>query len=354
MQILERYIGRTVAVSVAAVIAVVGSLFFLFGLAGQFDKIGNENYTLWMAVQFTLLSLPGQLYEFFPLATLLGSILGLGALANNSELVIVRSAGVSIPRLVFAIMKTAMLLVIVAFVVGEVIAPPAQQYAKLLQIKALSKDISLNTQYGLWVRDDNTYIHVQRADNNGKLFDIQLYRFDNNHQLRQLVFAGTATYNGKIWNLKSITRYDISIKHIVEQKLNTMQWKTLMDPELVSIVTFQPEALSLWKLEGYIDYLRENGLETAQYELAMWTKLVMPFTIAAMVLLAVPYVFGSLRRTSIGQQILIGFLVGLGFYITNRLLGQMSIVYNFHPAIGASLPTLLVFAGAGLLFRRTH
>ena len=352
MKILEQYIGRTVAMSVITVIIVISSLFLLIGFAGELDKIGSSDYTLLMAVKYTLLLLPDRIYELFPLATLLGSILGLGALANSSELVVIRTAGVSVYRIVAAIMKTAVVLMIVAFIVGEVIAPPALQYAKLQQVKALSKDISLNTQYGLWARDGNTYIHVQRANNEGKLFDIYLYRLSDKHQLEQVLHAKTADYDGEHWQLQGIEKTDISSQQIKVTRLATMQWKTLLDPELVSIVTFEPSKLSIWKLSSYIRYLKDNGLETAQYELAFWSKIIMPFTIAAMVLLAIPYVLGSLRRTSVGQQILIGFLIGLSFFIANRLLGQMSIVYHFHPAVGASLPTLLVFAGTFFLFRR--
>ncbi|VAW91672.1 Lipopolysaccharide export system permease protein LptG [hydrothermal vent metagenome] len=352
MKILERYIGRTVAMSVVTVIMVISSLFLLIGFAGEFDKIGSSNYTFFMAVKYTLLLLPDRIYEFFPLATLLGSILGLGALANSSELVVIRSAGVSIFKIVAAIMKTALVLMAIAFIIGEVIAPPALQYAKLQQVKALSQNISLNTQYGLWARDSNTYIHVQRANNDGKLFDVHLYRLNEKYKLEQVLHAKTADYDGKNWQLKDIKQTDISQQKISVSHIASMEWKTLLDPELVSIVTFEPNKLSIWKLSSYINYLKDNGLETAQYELAFWSKVIMPFTIAAMVLLAVPYVFGSLRRTSVGQQILIGFLAGLVFFIANRLLGQMSIVYNFHPALGASVPTLLVFVGTFFLFRR--
>ncbi len=352
MKILERYIGRTVAMSVVTVTLVISSLFLLIGVAGEFDKIGSSNYTFFMAVKYTLLLLPDRIYEFFPLATLLGSILGLGALANSSELVVIRTAGASIFLIVGAIMKTAVILMLFAFILGEVIAPPALQYAKLQQVKALSKDISLNTRYGLWARDSNTYIHVQRANNEGKLFDVHLYRLNEQYQLEQVLHAKTADYDGKNWQLKDIKQTDISPQKINVSHIDSMQWETLLDPELVSIVTFKPNKLPIWKLNSYINYLKDNGLETAQYELAFWSKIIMPFTIAAMVLLAVPYIFGSLRRTSVGQQILIGFLAGLVFFIANRLLGQMSIVYNFHPILGASIPTLLIFVGTFFLFRR--
>ena len=352
MKILERYIGSTVAMSVVTVTIVISALFVLIGFAGEFDKIGSANYTMLKAAQYTLLLLPDRIYEFFPLATLLGSILGLGALANSSELIVIRAAGVSVFRIVVAIMKTALLLMVAAFIIGEVIAPPALQYAKLQRVKALSKDISLNTQYGLWARDGRTYIHVRRANNEGKLFDIVLYQLNEEQQLKQMLSAKTAVFSGDQWQLNDIEQTDISLQGIKVSQFKTMKWKTLLDPELVSIVTFEPSKLSIWKLGGYINYLKDNGLETAQYELALWSKIVMPLTIAAMVLLAVPYVLGSLRKTSIGQQILIGFLVGLTFFIGNRLLGQVSIVYNYHPVVGALVPTLVVFLGAFWMFRQ--
>lgn len=352
MKILERYIGVTIGMSVVTVTAVISSLFLLISFAGEFDKIGHANYTILRAMQYTLLLLPDRIYEFFPLATLLGSILGLGALANSSELVVIRTAGVSVFRIVVAIMKMALVLMVAAFILGEVIAPPALQYAKVQRVKALSKDISVNTQYGLWARDSNTYIHVQSANNNGKLFNIHLYRLNKEHQIEQIISAKSADYLGDEWLMNDIVQTDISLDGINVSHSKSKHWKTLLDPELVRVVKFEPSKLSIWRLGNYISYLKVNGLETAQYELALWSKIVTPLTIAAMVLLAVPFVLGSLRRTSIGQQILIGFLVGLSFFIANRLLGQMSIVYNFHPIVGATTPTLLVFIGAFWMFRR--
>ena len=127
-----------------------------------------------------------------------------------------------------------------------------------------------------------------------------------------------------------------------------------MDPELVGIVSLEPTNLAVWKLVDYIQYLRSNGLESEQYELAMWNKLIAPFTILAMVLLAVPFVFRSQRQTSVGLQIVLGFLVGIVFYIASRLAGQIGLVYDLLPVVSASLPTLLVFALAVWQFHRTR
>jgi len=354
MQLLDRYIGRAVGIGVVAVVLVVTALLFLITFAGEFDKIGKADYTLWNALEFTLLKIPSLLYGIFPIATLLGAIIGLGGLANNHELIIVRGAGVSVARIVVAIMKMAVVLMIFAFILGEVIAPPAQQYAKFKRVKALSGQISFNTEYGLWARDGNTYIYVQRADNQGDLHQIHLYNFDNNRNLKQLIVAASARHNGETWVLSDIRRSDITVDKVNTEKFSTLEWNTLLDPELVQTVSVEPESLAVWKLKSYIQYLEDNGLETTNYDLAYWNKLAMPLTIAVMVLLAVPFVLSSMRKTSIGQQILIGFLTGLCFYIVNRLLGQVSIVYHFHPAVGATVPSLFVLGIAIMLMRRTR
>jgi len=351
MKLLERYIGQAVTNGVLSVMAVLIALFSVLDFVDELDQIGRGSYNIWHAMAYTLLQIPYQLYQIFPMATLLGTMLGLGTLVNNRELVIMRVAGLSITRIVWAIMKTALMLMLLNMVIGEVIAPPALEYGEQKRLQLLDAKITLNTEYGLWARDGKTYIHVRRVDDIGHLEGVRLYTFDGN-QLKTLLRARSASYDGKQWQLKNVTRDIIennSIKHI---RIKQMAWSTLLEPSLINVVSVVPETLAVWRLKSYIDYLKDNGLESEQYELAMWGKLVMPFTIAAMVLLAVPFVFGSQRHSSIGQKILIGFLVGIVFYIVNRLAGQMGLVYQLPPMLSAVLPTLIVITLALLLFRR--
>jgi lipopolysaccharide export system permease protein len=126
------------------------------------------------------------------------------------------------------------------------------------------------------------------------------------------------------------------------KKLKEMKWTTLLDQEMVNIVAIPPDLLSIWKLNSYINYLKSNDLEYGRHELVFWTKLFSPFTILAMVLLAIPFVFGSVRHISIGKQILLGFMVGITFYIGSRLIGQMGLVYGVPAIISAILPTIIV------------
>jgi len=354
MRILDRYIGQAVLVSIVSVMVVLAALFILISFANEFEKIGQADYTIWQAVMYVLLRIPQNIYEIFPMAALLGTMLGLGALSKKSELVIIRASGVSRLRISLAVIKSAAMLIVLVVIIGEIVAPPALEYANQTRLKALASQLSLNTDYGLWARDGNTFIHVRNVEHDGRLVDINLYTLNDTGSLDKQLHADTARYTGDVWELRNVTESYIDHVGIQQTLIPQLKWQTLLDPELVGIVSLEPTNLAIWKLLDYIQYLRSNGLESKQYELAMWNKLIAPFTILAMVLLAVPFVFRSQRQTSVGLQIVVGFLIGIVFYIVSRLAGQIGLVYDLMPAISASLPTLLVFALAAWQFRRTR
>jgi lipopolysaccharide export system permease protein len=344
MKILDRYIGQAIITGVSIVLVIFVVLYELFAFTGETGNIGNADYTIWSAIEYSLFLVPQHLYELFPLSMLLGTMLGLGWLANHNELVIIRMAGVSLHRIIFSIMKTALVLMLLAMLIGEGLAPPMHQYASEKRVSALHGKISLNTDYGLWARDSNTYIHVTRVENDGRLIGITLYQFDKNNFIERQIDAKEASFTGKNWLLKSVSETLHQNKSFVVNKIKEMEWHTLLDLDTVKIVAIPPDLLSIWKLNAYIEYLKNNELEYAKYELIYWIKLFGPFTILAMVLLAVPFVFGSVRQVSIGKQILLGFLVGVTFYIVSRLIGQVSLVYGVPAVISALLPTLIVIA----------
>ena len=353
MQILDRYIGKSILVGVIGVMFVMLTLDGIISFAGETGDIGRAKYTLWRAIYFVLLSTPQKIYLMFPMVVLLGTIISLGMMASHSELVAVRAAGVSIGRIAIAALKTGLILTAFVIAIGEFVAPPAIQYAKLSRLAAMEAKISLNTDYGLWARDGNNYIHIRRVENDGRLIGINLYIFDNQQTLVETVSAATADYVEDHWMLQRVSRSIISEQGISTESLKEQRWDSLLNPDVVNVVSVTPETLSIWKLRGYIDYLNDNALDSREYELWFWSKLIAPFTIAAMILLALPFVFGSLRNVGAGQRILVGFLLGLGFYIFNQLMAKLGLVYQFHPAIAASLPTLIVFIFAVYLLRRS-
>ena len=354
MDILDRYIGRAVLNGVLGAAMVMMTLDTLVTFAGETGAIGKANYTIWYAIAYVLLSMPQELYQYFPMIALLGTIFGLGMLASHSELIAMRAAGLSIVRITYAVLKTGVILAAVVIFIGEVIAPPAIQYAKLKRVNAMNEKITLNTDYGLWARDGNTFIHVRRVENKGHLVGINLYLIDDKQQLQQVVTAASADYKDDHWELQRVTVDTIAPGGLKKSFSKTLQWQSLLNPDVVNVVSVTPENLSVWKLRSYIDYLNENQLDASRYKLTFWTKVVSPLTIAVMIVLAVPFVFGSLRDAGMGRRVVTGFMLGLGFYLFNTLSGQIGLVYQIPPVVMAILPTLLVLVASVYMLVRTR
>jgi lipopolysaccharide export system permease protein len=354
MQIIDRYIGKAIALGVLGVLLVMFTLDTLINFAGETDDIGKAKYTVWHAIIYVLFRSPQSMYEIFPMIALLGAVLGLGMLAGNSELIAIRAAGVSIARITVSVLKTGAILIVFAIFIGEVVAPPAIQYAKLQRVSAMNQKISLNTDYGLWARDGNIFINIRRVEGDGSLTGINLYIYDEQYNLQETLSAASAEYQDDHWLMHRVTHRTIADSAVNQTYSKTKEWKTLLNPDVVSVVSVTPENLSVVKLLGYIEYLKDNQLDASEYELSFWSKLTTPITIAVMVMLAVPFVFGTLRDAGAGTRLLVGFLLGLGFFIVNKLAGNIGLVYQLPPIVAAMLPTLLVMGAGGFLLYRTR
>jgi len=353
MVILDQYIRRIVVGNISIVLIVLISLFAVINFSGEFNKIGQGNYTIWLAIQYTLLTLPTQAYEFIPVASLLGVMIGMGGLASRSELIIIRASGITLNRITISVLKAALLVIFVGFIIGEFIAPSSKQYGQQLWLKALNKNASLNTHSGLWMRDGDKYVHVQSVDTSGKLSGIEIFTFDKNYNLKLAMSAESATYDTEDgWLLNNVKKSIIDTTEIKVESLKVLQMDNLLPPDVIKIVSIEPAMLSIWRLYQYIKYLKSNGLDSSQYELSFWNKIVIPLSIFAMVMLAMPFIFGLGRATSTGKRIVIGFLLGIAFFIGNRLIGQAGIANNIHPIFSAFAPSVITIIVSSWILHR--
>lgn len=354
MELIDRYIGKSIIRGVLMVLAVVLTLDMILTFVGESDDIGKANYDFWKALSYVILRIPQKIYQLFPLIALLGAMMGLGMLSGNHELIAIRAAGVSIARIMLAVTRVALLITVVVVFIGEVVAPPAVQFAKLQRLHSMQSKLSLNTEFGLWARDANSYIHVRGVEKDGRLIGINLYLFDEQNKLIQHTKAASGVYMIKEdeWLLHNVEQNDYHEQTVKVTRIPELRWQSQLKPEMVEVVSVTPEDLSVWRLTDYISYLKTIDINPDQYRLSFWNKVFTPLTIVAMVLLAVPFIFGTLRDSSVGQRILVGFLSGLVFYFIDKLTGQAGVVYNLPPLVAAGLPTVIVMVIAGILFYR--
>jgi len=346
MTILQRYIAQAILTSTGLVLLVLLGLYTFMDFIVELEDVGKGQYQLTDVLVYLALSMPKRIYELLPIAALLGSVLGLGNLASQSELVVMRAAGISIRGINKAVMFVAIGLMLLALFIGEVIRPPAEQSARELQSVAQTGTAGSRSDNGFWTRDGTHFNHIDRILPDGRFADVSIYEFDDQNRLRVVTKAKEASYDGEQWTLSGVIQSNLDKEGVSVKAVEYAKWRSQLNPGLLNVVVVPPEFLPVWSLVEYIRYLKTNHQSVGQYQMAFWMKVMMPLSSAVMVFLAVPFVFGPLRSTPIGARILVGALVGIGFHLFNQSFQHIGLVYGVLPWLAASLPTFL-FAVVG-------
>lgn len=352
MRILDRYVGFTVAYSTLTVMLVILSLFTFFTFAGELNKTGKGNYDALQAAQYALITMPSMLYQLFPTAVLIGTMSGLGALASSSELVAMRAAGYSILSLLRSVFVFGIIMMSVVFLVGEYVAPVAQEYAETKRSLAMSGKDSLRTGTGLWIRDGLKFVRIESIVSGGQWQNVSIYELDGKQQLKKVLHADRAIYGAENkWILVNLEQQNIADGSIEIKHKEKDVWSSLLSPELLDVVVVRPDMMSASAALQYVDYLEENGVEAKKYLQAFWAKVSAPISTAIMILLAIPFIFGPTRSMSAGHRILVGTLTGIGFYLFGQVFAYVGLVYELNPFFAATLPSM-IFLGIALYLMR--
>ncbi len=347
---LDRYIVRSVLTAVSLVLVVVISLDLVFGFLAEMEDAKND-YGAWQAIQFVVTTMPRRIYDYLPLAAFMGSLIGLGMLANTSELVIMRAAGLSTWRIVWSAMKPAILVVLVGLVLGEYVAPYTEQIAQNRKSIALSGEERLATKRGVWLREGDDYIHINAVETGGGLQGITVYRFGESTWLESIMHAHHAETLDGAWWLKDVAITTITPGRISTSSAESVEWDTGLTVDLVGLLSIKPDNLSISGLYGYANYLIEQGINANQYLMSLWKKALRPVTTMVLVLVAISFVFGPLRSVTMGFRVFIGILLGLVFKYAQDLLGPSSLVFGFNP-VWATLTPIAICAVTGFLLMR--
>lgn len=355
MKILDKYIAKEITERVFIVALALLGFDLFFTLVHELKVIGQGSYTLGAAFGYLALTIPNRLYLMFPWAALIGALLGLGALASHSELVIMRVSGISVARITIAVLKAALWLMLIVVGLGEGIAPTTERLAQERRTLALSGGQALETADGLWVRHGAEFIHIDAVRAAGELLGITRYQFNAQQQLQEALYAKRAILGSRGWELQEVqgTRFQENKTEIFSEK--TLVLPQLFNPEILETARIKhPERLSIFTLWRTIRQRSQNELNIETYELAFWSKLFQPLVVLMMVWLAVPFVFGPLRSVSMGFKMVTGILVAFTFHTVNNVFAPLTVVYQLPPVLAVLLP-IVVFSGIGAyLLRRVR
>ena len=359
INIVDRYIGKAAIVNILVVWVSLTALMLMFSILGELRDT-TSGYSTSDAFWFVLQTGPRSAYQMFPVSALLGSLLGIGALASANELVAFRTSGVSRLRLAAAGMAGALLLSVPVMLIGEFVAPGAEQQARAFRLSQLVGQVNIGGTSGMWMRDGSDIVNIKRplltADRGGQSIsfkDIEIFNFDGFSNLKKITRADNAYFDGDDWTLENVSSISIDTSGVVPEHTEKSPWVSSVKPELLESAVTRPPYLSLRTLWDQLGYLQRNGLDDSVYRSAFWEKIFYPFVIIALVLAGMPFVFGSSRHHNMGSRLFIGMTLGGLFMLVNGAAQNMATAFALPIALSTILPSAILTLVAVTILRRS-
>lgn len=345
MSVLARYVIRDVLLYTLLVVLVLTILSGLYLFITQQDDIGTGNYTLGSAFLWVGLNLPQYVFQLLPIAALIGTLLGLGNLARAGELTVMRAAGVSVLRLAAWVASAGLILLVLACLLGEFVAPRMEQYARQLKTFQKYRDVSLTGDRNAWAKDGDTILSLQQQSSATQYGGVLVIRLTPLKRLDTVGRASTATLepDGRLL-LRNYVSSQIAGDEVHPHRERTAQLSTRLSREFLGLAVVEPDAVPLTGLRTYISHLQVNELEATRYEIAFWARIARTCSIVVVVMLAIPFSLGPMRSTGTGARMVVGILIGTVFFLVARMLESGGAVFDLQPFLIGWLPVWMLAA----------
>lgn len=353
---IDRYIMQRFVLGIIPALLLLLTLFSFMALAEELEDVGNGSFMLPDALMVVFLTTPKRIVELLPVTALLGGLLGLGAMANNRELIAIRTSGISKGRIAQTVAVLAVFLGIFISILQFYVVPGFEREAATLRGQALQNtEARPGDSQAFWTRNDNNFIRVNGVRSDQTLTDIEIYSMDKQGRLKRLISAANAYYAGQDnWLLTGVIQSKFKDAKVLESQHVNMQWNGLLSAEQASVLILPLEALAPNDLVSTIANLKRNQLDTHQYEVVLWQQVSQLPGLLAMALMSLPFLLGSVRAVSASQRTMIGGLIGIGFYLLQQLSGHMAGILGLNPPLVILTPPFVLLAIAIFAIRHRN
>ncbi|WP_426193584.1 LPS export ABC transporter permease LptG [Massilia sp. DWR3-1-1] len=384
MKILQRYFAVNIMQAVFFVMLALLALTAFMDLTAELPAVGQGGYLIQHAFLYVGLLLPGHVYEVMPVAALIGTIYAMSQFAASSEFTIMRASSMSTRQAMGMVFRIGIVFVVIAFFFGEVVTPRSAPLAEKIKLSAKGATLSQAFRSGMWTKDvvhasgttgavtGSRFFNARQFKPDGQLIDVKLYEFDTRMQMRSLVTAASATFEGNnTWRLADVTQTRFvngrdlagaapAAAGVLGQDGNTVSTRKLASLELVSEVTpkilsvssADPDRMSASELAVYTRHLADNKQENDRFKIAFWKKLFDPLAIFVLMALALPFAYLQSRSGGVSLKIFIGIMIGVSFLLVNTLFSHLGMLTTWPPVITALAPSILyLLLALGALWR---
>ena len=355
MNLLRGYIVMSVFRGVALALTVIVAVYASIDLVSQLHDLGTGSYGFPQLLSYVLLRLPRKIFDTLPAAALIGSLLSLGNLAVHRELVVMRASGISSLQLLGTVGLAGLALAVLMALLGESLAPSLTAYANEMRTQAMQSDNAASSGPATWLRDGDRILSVRRQTGDlGYGGGVLLFELGPGHTLKGVARADSADIDAQThWVLSNYAETSFLPNGVdTRSEREATQTYSLNRNLLISVV--REDRLDTPALLRYIQYLKQNSLGSKHYEIALWTRLADIVSVVLMTVLALPFVFGGLRSAAAGSRLLVGLVIGLGYYMLGEVLASSGEVFNVAPAIVAWAPSAVLLVATLIMIARVR
>lgn len=352
MKIASRYIAKQVVMGMIISTLVLLPLFSFFDLLEQLDDVGKGTYQTRDAFLYVIMLMPRRFIQIAPFIALLGTVGAMGKLAVNLELVALRIAGLSPIQLSMVPVSIGISLILFLALLEQYIAPQLQQTAISQRAIALEKTAELGKGLGIWTRDERNILRMGEFLPGNRAIDVEIMHFDKQGFLATHTHANFADIldNG-LWKLNEVTVRTFTEKNIALASASTVEWQSFLKAEDIATLTKPPESLSPLELIRHAEFLQATGQKADAYFMAIWRKAGSALMTIAMILLAIPFTFGSVRE-GLGGKMILAAIIGVGVYLLDQIIANVGLLLHLNLAVTSILPSLIFITLAVFWLRR--
>lgn len=354
MRLISRYVFSQLNSATLYTLSALLGLYGFFDIIQEVPHVGQNAYTMQTMLNYVLLLVPGHAYELMPLAVLIGALVAMTQLVTNSEYTIIRTSGITLMQIAGMLFRFGLLFALITVFLGEFAAPYAGQKAEQIKLSATRSMVAQEFHSGIWVKDNANFINVREMLPDNTLLGVHVYTYDQQYRLVQTRMARRGSYNhgDKSWQLDDVEETNLSPDRISTRHLDTITWKSVIEPNILNVLLVVPEQMSATNLVKYIEHLHDNKQKTQRYEIALWGKLFYPLACISMALVALAFTPKQRRQGQLGARLFGGICLGVAFHFINRLFGYLGLLHDWNPALSATLPTLLFFIAGVVLIAK--
>lgn len=300
---------------------------------------GNGDAQIW---RYVSLRTPQIIATFLPFSVLLGTIITLSTLNQNSEVIAMKASGLSAHQVLAPLMIAGLGVAAISFTFNDRVVSRAS--ATLGQWKKAEygpMPIDRGDRSNVWVRDGNHLIHAQQIKGRGEtaqLGGVTVYE-RNGAVLKSLVRATTGRREGNGWRVDGAERFDVATGQLTP--LGSIVVGKGVRPDQFTLSNVDPDSMAFGELKGAIEDLKAAGRPTKALEGSLWHKLSGPLSAVLMPLLGAVAAFGIARSGKLFVRAVIGMGLGFLYFVADNFALAMGNLGAYPPFLAAWAPFLL-------------